>query len=206
MIRIPGGCIALHPPLYLRLRRDPRCAATTSDYVHAAIAVTVFLGVVVVSPPVSLCLFPGPQPGTSSIRSVWSMFVPLVVTLAGGVAVALLDTPLRAPLGFGCCARHTGAAVRGAAAVAVPGADQAVQMEDGQAVEQAEAGVQALASSTVESFPGGSAVDVPAECVGAVCGLRAHTHIRVPAAWRATEPLPVLVQTSPLRTRSMPVV
>ncbi len=107
IFRLPGGCIALHPPLYPRLRRDPRCAATASDYLHAAVSTAIFLSVVLLSPPVTLCLFPGTEPGTSRVGGIWSMFVPLIVTLLGGTLIALLDTPLRAPLGFGSCtARH----------------------------------------------------------------------------------------------------
>lgn len=40
--------------------------------------------------------------------AIWSMFVPLIVTLLGGTLIALLDTPLRAPLGFGSCTAQHG--------------------------------------------------------------------------------------------------
>lgn len=199
MIRVPGGCIALHPPLYVRLRRDPRCAATASDYVHAAIALTVFLSIVLVSPPVSLCLFPGVQPGTSSIRSVWSMFVPLVVTLGGAVAIALLDTPLRSPLGFGCCTLHAmgrkgSGDAEGAVMTEAPGLgeEQPVEVPTQPAEGRVE---QVLTSSTAESSPRGSvvAVDVPAE-------------VQFAEAARATEPLAAAVGLhSPFRTLSAPV-
>lgn len=215
MIRLPGGCIALHPPLYVRLRRDHRCAATAGDYVHAAIAVTVFLSIVLVSPPVSLCLFPGSQPGTSSIRSVWSTFVPLVVTLAGGVAIALLDTPLRAPLGFGCCAvRHTRSDIDsrgGATEDAAEGPAQGPAAAGGVVVGSKEEALEVpQAAAQTEAR-----VELPLESSTGTVESSPHTPVSVVAVevpeegWarrmRATEPLPVAVQPDPLRTLSMPV-
>lgn len=78
-----------------RLRRSRRAYLRWQDLVHGCGATAIYVAIGVLTPPGIICLFPGDQPGTSSISTIMSQAILFGSVILGIVVFQVLGTPRR---------------------------------------------------------------------------------------------------------------